>query len=357
MSVAEFPQRSESISSPETPKKPSVVFGIYLPTRRVTNVDIASWNLRKNSDSEPLSARAILSATGVEQRYVADPTETPLAMGLSAAQQALNGKKADVVIVSTSFPQGFNISQRISKRLLLTPESHLDVHAACSGFTRSLAYLKENEQRFNGKRILLVTTEKYSPFLHDLKTEGRNSDLSLAQTLFSDGAYAVFFEFGKDMEILSAVNQRFPEGVSGFIKMPVDPRLMVLPYINEPVPYPESHKFEQDGKEVLSTVSANIWSLINEAVQKANLAPSDIVRVLPHQGSKPMTQAIIRGKMDGYADGVVYEDYQEGNFSSASIPKALNAAVKKGEIKKGNIVVLAGFGAGMFASIVVVRFG
>ncbi len=358
MSLAEFPQHSEPIHFPETPNKPNVVFGIYLPKTILTNQDLESWNIKSKPNGKPKTARSILEITGIETRRVANDKETPLEMGLSAAQQALNGEKADVVIVSTSFPVKFNISQRISERLGLTPESHLDVHAACSGFTRSLAYLKKNEQQFNGKRILLVTTEKYSPHVHDLRRiEGVAADPSLAQTLFSDGAYAVLFEFGKDMKILSAVNYSFPEKVSNFIKMPVDPKFMVLPYINEPVPYPESHKFEQDGKEVLSTVSANIWSLIDEAVRRANLAPSDIKRVFPHQGSKPMTQAIIRAKMDGYDDGIVDEDYQEGNFSSASIPKALMKAVNRGEIKRGDNLVLAGFGAGMFASIAVVRLG
>lgn len=357
MSLAELPKHFEPIPSPETPDKPSVVFGLYLPTKILTNQEIESWNLRKTPDGNPLSARAILTTTGVEKRYVADERETAFLMGINAAQQALNGKMPDAVIVSTSFPAGFNLSKRISEELGVTPDFHLDVHAACSGFTLSLAYIKEHEQEFLGRKILLVATERYSPFLHDLKTEGRNSDLSLAQTLFSDGAYAIVFEYGRDLQVLSALNLRFPKEVEPYIQMPVKQKLMSLPFIEEFVPYPESGKFEQNGRRVLNTVSRSIWSLIDEAVRKANLTPSDIKRIFPHQGSKPMTQAIINGKMDGYADGVIYEDYQEGNFSSGSIPKALMRAVNQGELKRGDNLVLAGFGAGMFASIVVVRFG
>ena len=345
--------RSDRLPNPEDTNKPRFSFGLYLPKHVLTNEEIASWDLRKTPDSSPLPARAILSVTGVEKRYAANEKETPLSMGLNAAQQALNGKKPDVVIVSTSFPQGFNFSQKISEEMGLTPDSHLDVHAACSGFTRSLSYLKENEQEFNGKRILLVATEKYSPFLHDLKKEGRNSDPSLAQTLFSDGAFAIYFELENDLQILSSVNHRFPKEVSKCIQMPVEQKLMVPPFINESIPYPDSGKFEQNGSEVVTQVRNNICQLVEKTMQDANLKPSDIQMVFPHQGSRPTTETVEKA-LDGY---LVYKDYREGNFSSGSIPKALMKAVNQGEIKRGDNLVLAGFGAGMFASIAIVRLG
>lgn len=357
MSPAEFPQHFEFIPSPEAQRKPNLVFGVYLPETILTNLELESWNIRSKERAKPKTARSFLEVTGIETRRVANDKETPLAMGLSAAKQALNGKRPDAVIVSTSFPVGFNVSQAISEELGLSPRLNMDVHAACSGFTRSLFFLKEKEEEYdlNGKRVIIVATEKYSSHVHNLRTEGVGADPSLAQTLFSDGAYAMTFEYGRDLQVLSALNHRFPKEVKSYIQMPVDAKLMIHPFIEEFVPYPKSGRFEQNGKMVLDTVSGSIWSLIDEAVQKANLTPSDIKRVFPHQGSKPMTQAIINGTMDGYADGIVYEDFEEGNFSSASIPKALMKAVNQGEIKRGDILVLAGFGAGMFASITVVR--
>lgn len=351
MSMAGIEQNpSESQNMQERITLGNISFGLYLPERAITNEEMASWNLTTNT-GRLITARTILFATGVEKRRVADEEETPFFMGLNAAQQALNGKKPDAVIVSTSFPVGLNVSQRISDELGFSPDFHLDVHAACSGFTRSLAYLKEREQEFNGKRILLVATEKYSPFLHDLKTEGRNSDPSLAQTLFSDGAFAIFFEFGKDIQILSAVNHRFPEEFSNLIKMPVDQDLMAPPFINEPIPV--SRKFEQQGREVVALIRDNIKPLIEDAMRQANLKTSDIKMVFPHQGSRLTTKTVAE-TMNEYP---VYEDYSEGNFSSGSIPKALMKAIKQGEIKRGDNLVLAGFGAGMFASVVVVRLG
>ncbi len=352
MSIAES-QRPESIFPQETLRKPSVVFGTYLPEKILTNQEIESWNVL-TPNGNILTADNIQKRTGVAKRYVADSTETPLTMGLSAAQQVLNGKKADVIIVSTSFPVGFNVSQRISEELGLSPQSHLDVHAACSGFTLSLAYIKEHEQEFLGKKILFVAAEKYSPYLHDLRSPGINTDPSLAQTIFSDGAIAMVFEYGKDLKVISAINKEdFPEDTKDCIKMPIDKSLLTSPFLEIPVLYPASEKFEQDGPRVYKLMCENIPPLIKETIRNSGVDPSTIQMIAPHQGSGHMVDGISQ-RLNGYS---VYNDFEEGNFSSASIPKALNVAIKKGEIKKGNIVVLAGFGAGLFASVAVVKLG
>lgn len=335
----------------ELKREPPIHSGSYLPKKILTNQEIESWNLRKNEKGKPLSAHAIIETTGVEERHFANSTETPLYMGLQAAQQALNGEKAEIIIVSTSFPQGFNVSKRISEELGYLPSCNLDVHAACSGFTRSLAYLKKNEKQFAGQRVLLISTEKYSPFLHDLKTEGRLSDPTLAQTLFTDEAHAISFKLEKDIEILSALNYKFPQEVSNLIKMPVDPKLMVSPFIYEPVPYSESEKFEQSGHEVIVQIKNNIGKLIIDVMEQAKLKASEIQKIFPHQGSRPMTEAVA-GVLSEYS---IYKDYKQGNASSGSIPRALIKAINQGEINRNDKLILAGFGAGLFASIVVVR--
>lgn len=352
MSLAESSRHLDPPHSPEIPNKPSVVFGTYFPKTILTNQEIESWRV-STPNGHILTADNIQKKTGVTRRYVANPTETPLSMGLNAAAQALNGKKADAVIVSTSFPTGINLSSRLQKEFGISG-SNLDVHAACSGFTLSLAHIKQREQEFLGKKILLVSTEKYSPHLHSLRSAKVNTDPSLAQTIFSDGAIAMVFEYGRDLQIISALNHRFPKEVQSYIQMPVDKKLMIPPFIEEFVPYPESGKFEQDGVKVYRLICENAPQLIEKAIGKANLDSSQTIRmVIPHQGSGHMVDGISQ-RLNGYS---VYNDFEEGNFSSASIPKALNAAIRKGEIKKGNIVVLAGFGAGIFASIVIVRLG
>lgn len=340
----------------ETLRKPNLSFGSYLPKFILTNKKIEAWGL-ETVKGESMDNKFLIQKTGIQERYVADEKETPLSMGTSAAKDALRSleKEVDIVMVTTSFPQGINLSDKISQALGLSPALIKDVHAACSGFSRTLSFLKEKGEEYdlNGKRILIVATEKYSPYLHDLKTEGAETNPSLAQTIFSDGAYAITFEYGRDLQILSALNHRFPKEIEPYIRMPVDKNLMIAPFIEEFVPY--SEQFEQYGRGVLGAVARNIWSLIDETVKKADLAPLDIKKIFPHQGSGPMINAIIRGKPDVYPHGIVYEDYYEGNFSSGSIPKAMQKALINGEIRKGDNLVLAGFGAGMFASIAIVR--
>jgi len=353
MSIAEQAKHPDSPRPPEAENRPNIGFGTYLPEKILTNQEIESWRV-STPNGNILTAVNIQKRTGIVRRFVANEKETALFMGLNAAQQALNGKKADAVIVSTSFPVGFNLSRRISEELGLSSSFNLDVNAACSGFTFALAHIKDNEREFLGKRILLVSTEKYSPHLHDLRGGGINTDPSLAQTIFSDGAIAMEWGHGRDLQVLSAIDHKFPSDTDDFIKMPVNKTLLTPRSIDVPVPYPESRKFEQDGAKVYRLICESVPPLIRKAIDEANLGPSQTIKmIIPHQGSGHM----VKGISERLREHHVYSDFEDGNFSSASIPKALSSVIEKGKIKKGDIVVLAGFGAGLFASTVVVRFG
>lgn len=356
MSFAELSQHSEFVPPPETLNKPNIAFGVYLPKEILTNQEIESWGV-VTPGGKPLTAESIQKRTGIVHRYVADEKEDPLFMGLNAAQQALNGKKADVVIVSTSFPVGFNLSKRISEELGLADVPNLDVYAACSGFTLGLACIKVREQEFLDKKILFVATEEYSPYLHDLRDkEGELiRDPSLAQTIFSGGATAMVFKHGKEgIQVLSTLNEHLAKDAENPIKMPIGKTPLTPPFIAVLAPKSKSGKFEQDGAKVYELICKTVPQLIKKTIDEANLDPSQKIKmVVPHQGSGHMVEGISR-RLNGYS---VYRDFAEGNFSSASIPRALNKALEKGEIKKGDIVVLAGFGAGLFASIAVVQFG
>lgn len=347
--IMSIPEKLTHTANAEKARETSINFGQYLPTRLLSNEEIESWGI-KNPKGKLLTARGISQITGIEKRFVSDDTETPSFMGYSAAVRTIKkGQKPDAVLVSTSFPLGLNFSERITQSLDLLSVPHRDFFAACSGFPFILSHIKKNEKNFLGKRILIVASEKYSPFVHDLRNGWENS---LAQTLFSDGAIAFSLEYGRDLTVLSAVSRPFPENINSCIKMPVEEKLMVEPFDRGPVPpYPSSGKFEQDGKGVLEAIENSIGTLVKTAIDKACLKPDEIKLVIPHQGSKPAVEAV-KSILPEFR---VVEDYQEGNWSSASIPKALMKAMQNGEIGKGDNLVFAGFGAGMFASIVVVR--
>lgn len=335
-------------------KKPNIGFGFYLPRNVLTNQEIELWKV--NTQNGTLSASDIHSKLGIERRFVAGKDETVLSMGVKAVNDALEGKKdVDVLITSSSFPTGVNLSDEIRKELSLSVDSLIEVGAACSGFTRSLAYLKENEERFRGQRVAIVSTEKFSDKVHDLKNKNSKPDLSLSQAIFSDGTYVMVFIFGREgLDVLSYSNYRFPEQYKNQIRMPINEDLIRHPYLQEPVAN-DCKEFEMDGKGVFKAVVKTIPGKILETVENSRLKPEDISLIIPHQASKRMLEGV-EERLPQF-QGRLFYDLENGNFSSASIPKAIKRAVDEGRLKKGDNAVLAGFGAGLFVSIAVVRFG
>jgi 3-oxoacyl-[acyl-carrier-protein] synthase-3 len=282
-------------------------------------------------------------------------------MGIMAAHNALYGKPTpDILIATTSYPTGHQISRTIAQELY-TEDNHptlaLDIYAACSGFAEALYHLKEHEDFFEGKNVAIVSTELYSPTLIDPEVpNARDIDPSRAKYLFSDGAVATNFTYGKDLKILAAEHGEIPipEGEENPLRMPIRRDLIKnLPaHIHRPVPYSHSGYFEQNGRMVLKTVGNTVPELVNGVVAKADLEMADIDYVVPHQGSGRIVD-IIAKKLEGMC---VVKDVAQGNFSSASIPKALERAIREGKISKGDRSVLAGFGAGLYGSVSVVEF-
>jgi 3-oxoacyl-[acyl-carrier-protein] synthase-3 len=342
---------------------PSVAFGVYLPEAVLENDAVEAWNVT-DSKGNPITSDGILKRTGIERRYVANIVESTPVMGRLAASRALAGKKeVDVVLFSSSYPVGFNQADRVIQDLGIVADGSMEIGAACSGFTRGLSFMKEQEHLFRDKDVLFIASEKYSNACADLRTPKGIEDSSQAQLLFSDGAVAMNFINNKDMEILSYKNFSLP---SEDIRMPIDENKMQANYLREVVPHSPDF-FRQNGTSVLKTVAKVIPSLVDEVVESANLNPEDIKFVIPHQPSRHVLHAL----SDRSPRYTYISDFQDGNFSSASIPLALkktiegnsHTALKEGhemvgnfKLQKGDAVVLAGFGAGFFASLVVAQF-
>lgn len=329
-------------------------FGIYLPSEVITNEEVEQWNITTTKD-KLLTASDIHEKIGINRRFRADARESAIDMGIQAALATRNSKDVDAIFTATSYPVGKNVSQEIGNRLGIRAKSHLDVYAACSSFVLGITYMKEHEEEFNHKKVLFVATEKYSHTLTDLREGGIDIDPSMAQLIFSDGAVACVFEFGKDLRVLAYENRKIklPKKFDNCIRMPIDRDSMTMPFIEEPVPNSESGKFEQDGLSVIRGVISNVPDLNKRVVKNARLQASDIQLVIPHQSSGPVL-AGLSNKMPGYT---VFKDIQDGNFSSASIPKAMTRAIKEGEIQRGDKILLSGFGAGLYASTAIVELG
>ncbi len=273
-------------------------------------------------------------------------------MGVKAARAVENLENVDAIIVSASYPVGKNVSREIGRHLPVRPKFHLDIHAACSGFVRGLVYMKEHEEEFDNKRVLFVATEKYSHTLADLREGGINNDPSMAQTIFSDGAVAVVFTYGKDIAIIGYGSKKLPKETDNYIRMPIDNALMTPPFLEEPVPT-STNKFQQDGPRVYEAILLSVPELNRKLIQETGLKAPDIKLAIPHQASGRMISALA----SRMSDLNVFRDLDDGNFSSASIPKAMIRAIKEGEIQRGNKILLSGFGAGLYASSAIVELG
>lgn len=318
---------------------------VVSPVQVLMNQEIASWDV--SVSGKPLSEQAIFDKTGVKRRFIAD--ETVLEMGLKAAQLLPLSPSPDMAIFSTSYPDGTNNAFELVNQLNLLTDGCMNVHAACAGFTLSLSYIFENENRFSQKRILLIASEKYSPTLVDLRSD--HDDPSLSQTIFSDGAVAMSFTEGEDIKILNASSYSFPKERSACLRMPVDYGLVRHPALTVDIPASENGYFWMDGRAVYEGIREIVPHLITKTIAGAGLETQQIRMVIPHQASRHMIDALAKRlpTLD------FYRDLEDGNWSSASIPKAMARALGEGAISKGDRLVLAGFGAGLFASVAVIQ--
>lgn len=332
----------------------NISFGVYLPEKFITNEQIETWGIQTQS-GKLVTAGEIQRRIGIERRFIAGPNESVIDMGVEAARATGNIKDVDAILVSTSYPLGKNVSREIGSHLPIEPKFHLDFHFACSGFVRALAFLKEHERKYNNRRVLLVATEKYSHLLTDLSKGGIPIDSSMAQTIFSDGAAAIFLTYGKDIQVLEYENKKLPEESDCYIRMPIDENLRTDPSLAIPIPNSTNGKLQQEGPKVIEAISISVPDLNKRVIGNAGLKASDIKLLIPHQASGRMIPHLTKG-MPEYKDNM-FTDMEDGNFSSASIPKALARAIKEGRVQRGDKILLSAFGAGLYASSAIVELG
>lgn len=355
-------------------RKVNFGMGVYLPEKELTNEELERRRIIL-SNGKQLRAIRILEKIGVERRHIAKESETVADMGYEASKKALYiqgkgvmhyapTKNIDLILASSSHTTPFNVAVEIKKKLGTEDTEIMDFHAACSGTALMFAYLFENKEKYSGKNVLLVSADKFSNSIVDLtRDDAMLLDSSLGQTIFGDGAAAVFFNFGKDITVHYAVSKPIPDpgGKTDLILMGMGKNKFVEPCIVKPVAASPIHKdfpngyFSQNGPKVFEIVYNSIPAIIRETVKKAGFKAKDIDLVVIHPGSKRVVEAL-RDALK--PDFEVYSDYAEGNMSSVSLLYSFIKAIKDGKIGKGSKVVLSGFGAGspdLYSSTVVVE--
>jgi 3-oxoacyl-[acyl-carrier-protein] synthase III len=308
--------------------------GSALPKRRVSNEELAA---QVDTSDEWITER-----TGIKFRHIAGPDETTATLAADAARKALDAAgmteaDIDLIIVATATPdQTFPASATKVQHIL----GHhggvaFDVAAVCSGFLYAFSVAESMIRAGSAKNALVIGSETFSRIL-DWEDRG-------TCVLFGDGAGAV---------VLSGeVGER---GVLA-TQLHADGRHNELLYVDGgPSTTGTVGKLRMQGREVFRHAVTNLASVMHEVLEQAELDPSDVDWVVPHQANARIIDATAR-KLGLPAERVVLTVADHANTSAASVPLALDVAVRDGRIKAGDIVVLEAMGGGFTWGASVVR--
>ena len=313
--------------------------GSALPQRCVSNADLVAELAARGIES---SDDWIVERTGIRQRYLAAPDETTSALGARAATEALKAagvaaSEVDLIIVATSTPDMIFPSTAcfVQKALGIVGCPAFDVQAVCSGFAYGVSIADAMIRAGSVRTALVIGAEVFSRIL-DWNDRG-------TCVLFGDGAGAVVLE-GQ-------------EGEAGILstKLHADGRHNELLYVDGgPSTTGTVGKLRMQGREVFRHAVTNLASVMHEVLEQADLDAADIDWVVPHQANARIIDATVK-KLGLPAERVVLTVAEHANTSAASVPLALDGAVRDGRIKKGDIVVLEAMGGGFTWGASVVR--
>jgi 3-oxoacyl-[acyl-carrier-protein] synthase-3 len=310
--------------------------GAALPPRRVTNAELA--------ERVETSHEWIVERTGIEARHIAGDGETTATLATEAAQKALAAAgiaAADIglIVLATATPdQTFPASATIVQtRLGIDDCIAFDVQAVCTGFLYALAIADSMLKSGMADNALVIGSETFSRILD---WEDRATCV-----LFGDGAGAV---------VLKAEEA----GERGILatRLHADGRHNGLLYVDGGVSTTGTvGKLRMKGKEVFRHAVVNLAEVLNETLAAAGHDASEIDWVVPHQANKRILDATARKLGLDPAKVIVTVD-QHANTSAASVPLALDVAVRDGRIRAGDLVVLEAMGGGFTWGAAVVRF-
>ena len=314
--------------------------GSYLPEKVVTNDDLS-----KVVDT---SDEWIRTRTGIRQRHVAADGQTSSDMGHQAALKAIEAagidpSGIDLIVVGTTTPDYVFPSTAclIQQKLGIPGCPAFDVNAACSGFLFALSVADQFIRTGSARTVLVVGVE----------TLTRMVDWTDRTTcvLFGDGAGAVVLKADADTGILSTHlhadgNKRdllcCPVGVSaGFDNS--------LP--NAGV------RITMAGNEVFKHAVKALDSVVDEALEANGLDKGDLDWLIPHQANLRIIEATAK-RLDMSMDQVVVTVDKHGNTSSASVPMALDHAVRSGRVERGQLLLLEAFGGGFTWGSALLRY-
>ena len=313
--------------------------GSALPLRRVSNAELA---LEVDTTDE-----WIVERTGIRFRHIAGPDETTATLAADACKAALAAagiaaQDIDLIVLATATPdQTFPASAtKVQAMLGIDDCIAFDVAAVCSGFLYAVQVADSMLRSGAAARALVIGAETFSRILD---WEDRTTCV-----LFGDGAGAIVLE----------ARESDDDGGRGILaaKLHADGRHNGLLYVDGgPSTTGTVGKLRMKGREVFRHAVVNLASVMEEALTLAGLTSDAVDWVVPHQANARILDATAR-KLGLPAAKVVVTVDQHANTSAASVPLALDVAVRDGRIREGQIVVLEAMGGGFTWGAAIVRF-
>jgi len=313
--------------------------GGYLPENVMTNND-----LEKIVDT---TDQWIRDRTGIEQRHIAAEGQTTVDLAEVAARKAIEAAglephEIDLIVFATSTPDKIFPSSAciLQARLGIHGSPAFDIQAVCTGFIYALTVAEKFIKTGSSKKALVIGAEVFS---HILNWKDRGTCV-----LFGDGAGAVVLEASEETGILSThihADGQYenllwvPYGIAdGYDKVKAGEAFV-----------------EMKGNEVFKMAVNTLGRIVDETLAANNMMKSDIDWLVPHQANIRIITATAK-KLKMSMDQVVVTVNKHGNTSAASVPLALDVAVRDGRIKENELLLLEAFGGGFTWGSVLLRF-
>ncbi len=313
--------------------------GGYLPEKVLTNDDLAK--IIATSDEW------IRERTGIKRRHVAADDETSSDMGLAAARNAIdmagtNLADIELIIVATTTPDKIFPSTAciIQRRLDIHNCPAFDVQAACAGFVYALDTADRYIRTGGARTALVIGTETFSRII--------NWEDRTTAVLFGDGAGAVILEASDEPGLMSTHIHadgkyeellQVPQGIS----------------LGYDVVRAEQAYIQMNGNAVFRKAVATLDSMARETLSVNQVDKHDIDWLIPHQANLRIIAAAAK-KLDLSMEKVIVTVDEHANTSSASIPLALDVAVRDGRIQRGELLLFEAFGAGFTWGSALLRY-
>ncbi len=313
--------------------------GGYLPEKVVTNAD-----LEQLIDT---TAEWIVERTGVEERHVAVPGETTCDLAEQAARRALDAAgiapgQIDLIVLGTTTPDHVfpSVATQLQHRLGCYGGPAFDVQAVCTGFVYALDIANRFIRTGASRRALVVGADTFTRIIN---WQDRGTCI-----LFGDGAGAVVLEAADEPGIIDS-------------RLGADGRYKELLWVPAGVSsgYEQTREnaafVEMRGSEVFKVAVTTLKDIAEQLLLANNKAVADVDWLIPHQANRRILAATAK-RLGLPEERVVDCVRTHGNTSAASVPLALDVAVRDGRIQRGDLLVLEGFGGGFTWGATLVKY-